>query len=58
MGEQELKDILEKHKKWAKGEAGGQRADLRGADLQRADLRGADLRGADLRRADLQNPPF
>jgi hypothetical protein len=54
MGEQELKDILEKHRKWAKGEADGQRADLRGADLRGADLQGAYLRGADLQGAYLQ----
>ena len=50
--------ILEKHAKWARGEDGGERADLcdadlRGADLCDADLRGADLRGADLRGANL-----
>jgi hypothetical protein len=64
-----MKDILEKHRKWAIGEADGQRADLQraylqraylqgaylqGADLQRADLRGADLQGAYLQGADLQ----
>jgi uncharacterized protein YjbI with pentapeptide repeats len=50
----EWREILEKHAQWARGEAGGERADLRGADLQGADLRGADLQGADLRGADLQ----
>ena len=45
--------ILEKHAKWARGEDGGERADLRGADLHDADLCGADLRGADLHDADL-----
>ncbi len=60
----QIPGILAAHKKWAAGEAGGQRAylqgaylqgaDLRGADLQRAYLRGADLRGADLQRADLR----
>ena len=62
--ETELKEILQKHWKWAHEEEGGQRADLQRADLQGADLRGADLqraylqradlRGADLQRADLQ----
>ena len=61
--------ILEKHAKWARGEDGGERADLCGAnlrganlcganlcgaDLYDADLRSADLRGADLRSADLR----
>lgn len=54
----ELSEILERHRKWLAGEAGGQRADLgdadlRGADLSDADLSGADLRGAVLRGADL-----
>ena len=62
MSEQELKNILEKHKLCLEGK-GGERADLSGADLRgaylrgaylrRADLHGADLRGANLRRADL-----
>ena len=61
----ELKAIIYKHAKWARGEDGGKRADLhdanlcnadlRGADLRNADLRGADLRGADLRGANLRN---
>ena len=34
----ELSEILERHRKWLAGEAGGQRADLRGADLREADL--------------------
>ena len=50
----EISEILEKHRKWLAGEAGGQRADLCGADLSGADLREADLRGADLREANLR----
>ena len=47
----DIKLILEKHAKWARGENGGERADLcnvnlRGANLCNANLRGADLRGA------------
>lgn len=34
----ELSEILERHRKWLAGEAGGQRADLRYADLRGADL--------------------
>ena len=45
--------ILEKHAKWARGEDGGERADLCDANLRDADLSGADLRGADLRGANL-----
>ena len=63
MRKKKLMEIIEKHTLWIKGEAGGDRADLRGADLScadlsradlsRADLRGANLRGANLSRADL-----
>lgn len=54
----EIMVILDRHKKWLKGEAGGSRAnlcdaDLRGANLFRANLRDADLCGANLRGADL-----
>ena len=53
--EQELKEILRKHKLWLENcdqqDAG--RADLCFADLCGADLRGANLRGADLCDADL-----
>lgn len=34
----ELSEILERHRKWLAGEAGGQRADLCAADLCGADL--------------------
>ena len=49
----ELLEILERHRKWLAGEAGGQRADLSDADLRYADLSGANLRYANLRYADL-----
>ena len=45
--------ILEKHAKWARGEDGGERADLCNADLRGADLCNADLRDADLCGANL-----
>lgn len=45
--------ILEKHAKWARGEDGGERADLCDADLRGADLCDADLRDADLCGANL-----
>ena len=61
---EQLKEVLELHKKWLDNEKDGVRANLRGADLREADLResdlsvanlyGADLRGADLRGADLR----
>ena len=49
----ELKAIIYKHAKWARGEDGGERADLCGADLRNANLRGADLCDADLHGANL-----
>ena len=49
----ELKAIIYKHAKWARGEDGGERANLRDADLSGANLRDANLRNADLRGADL-----
>ena len=67
--DEELQDILAKHKKWLNDEEGGETANLRHADLRGADLsnvylqyadlydaylRGADLRGADLKYADLR----
>ena len=55
----ELKTILELHKKWLAKQTDGVRADLHkadlsGADLSRADLRWADLSGASLNEADLR----
>jgi uncharacterized protein YjbI with pentapeptide repeats len=50
---EKLREIIESHGRWRRGEPEGSRADLRGADLRGADLRGAVLRGADLSRADL-----
>ena len=53
MEQNELKRILEEHRKWVYGEGGLcadlSRANLSCADLSRANLRGADLRGADLK---------
>ena len=53
MTQEELSNILEKHKKWLNGEEGGECAHLYSADLRRADLRRANLNGADLRHANL-----
>ena len=58
MNADELKIVLENHKKWLLNENEGERADLseadlRKANLRKANLRRADLRGANLRRADL-----
>lgn len=53
MNKEELRAILEKHKKWTLGESGGERANLRYADLSGIDLSGIDLRVADLSGAKL-----
>ena len=50
----EIKEILELHKKWQDGSEEGKKAGLRGADLRGADLRGANLQGADLQEANLR----
>ena len=43
MTSEEIKKVLDLHKKWINGEDGGKRADLRGADLSWADLCGANF---------------
>lgn len=58
MTEKRIKEILESHRKWLRGEEGGKRADFRntnlsGITLHDADLAKADLRGANLFRANL-----
>ena len=64
MNADELRVVLEKHKKWLTNEDGGERANLHGADLsdvvdlieanlRMADLSDANLRGANLDGADL-----
>ena len=59
MEKEELKEILEKHKKWFNKEEGGERANLlganlTGANLSYANLEGANLEGANLRGANLK----
>ena len=49
----ELKQILDIHAKWVRGESGASRANLSGANLYGANLCRANLYGADLSRADL-----
>lgn len=43
MNQQELNEILAKHKLWLNGNESGVCADLSGADLRRANLSDADL---------------
>ena len=59
MTQDELNEVLRRHKLWLSHKKGGKRANLRDADLryaylQGANLRDADLQGANLRDADLQ----
>ena len=66
---EDMKELLDRHARWLKGQASGRRldlwdtdlagislvnADLRDANLGRARLQGADLSGADLRTAYLE----
>mgnify|MGYP000016391168 CR=1 FL=1 len=55
MTNEELKEILELHRKWLFNIDGGKRADLSYADLRSADLSYADLRSADLSSANLSS---
>jgi len=50
---EQIRDVLDKHAKWLRGEDGGERANLAGADLAGANLAGADLAGANLADANL-----
>jgi hypothetical protein len=51
VNKEELRFILDAHKKYILGEEGGVRANLEGADLRGADLVGANLVGANLKSA-------
>ena len=55
MDANELKEILNKHEKWLKGESDGERAWLSGANLTNTDLSGVNLCQADLSYADLRD---
>ncbi len=50
----DLAAILEKHRKWLAGKAGGEPASLSKVDLRRANLQWANLQGANLQGAKLQ----
>ena len=53
--QEELTEILRKHKLWLQHETEGERADLYSADLRYADLSSANLSSADLSAADLSS---
>ena len=54
MTQEDLNEILAKHKLWLEEKEEGERANLQGANLQRADMRRANLQGANLQCADMQ----
>ena len=53
ISKKELKNILEKHKRWLMNEKDGKRANLSYTDLSNADLNYAELQYADLNHANL-----
>ena len=53
MNQDQLNEILAKHKAWLNNEEGGERANLSYADLSDANLSGANLSGANLSDANL-----
>ena len=55
MKQEELNEILKKHKLWLENNENGQRADLRYANLSNANLSGADLSGTELSGANLSD---
>jgi len=52
--QEELRNILELHKKWCNREPGGERVDLEGAHLEGAKLKGTNLEGAKLKGTNLR----
>ena len=58
MDAKKLKDILDKHLKWLRGEDGGEQANLFGANLSGANLSGANLSRANLSRANLSGANY
>ena len=60
MTQQELNDILRKHKLWLEDKEGGERADMqcanmRDADMQCADMQRANMWGANMRGANMHD---
>lgn len=54
MKDKKVKEVLDSHKKWMRGECDGIFANFQNADLRDKDLQGEDLRGANLQDADLR----
>lgn len=58
MTQEELNEILKKHKLWLEGESGGERFSHYGENLSGFDFSGVDLRSADLKGSDLTGSNF
>lgn len=58
MTQEELHEILKKHKLWLEGESGGERFSHYGENLSGFDFSGVDLRSADLKGSDLTGSNF
>lgn len=56
--QEELNEILKKHKLWLEGESGGERFSHYGENLSGFDFSGVDLRSADLKGSDLTGSNF
>ncbi len=54
MNEKQLKRVLQRHKRWANNEPGGERAILVGANMVEANLERANLKGAILIKENLE----
>jgi len=52
--QEELAEVLLKHKLWLQDKEGGERANLRGVTLRGFNLQGVNLREANLREANMQ----
>lgn len=55
MTQEDLNEILAKHKLWLQGKDGGERANMQGADMRSADMRRANMQGADMRGTDMRH---
>ena len=54
MTQQELNEILRKHKLWLDGKEGGERANMQSAHMRSANMQSANMQSAHMRSADMQ----
>lgn len=54
MTQEELNEVLRKHKLWLEDADGGERADMRGANMEDANMRGANMRDANMEGANMR----